>query len=139
MLQCLPAKDETLCQIQNFTQQDAILKTLAGIIKQGWPERRGYTSERSYFQERPCQEDAILETLAGVIKQGCLESKLCLLPEVQDYFPFKEKVTLQNGVFFKGDRVIIPFQMRAHSELKRKLNSSHLGVQACQRQVREAF
>jgi len=70
MLQCLPAKDETLCQIQNFTQQDAILKTLTGIIKQGWPE-----------------------------------SKFHLLLEVQDYFPFKEEVTLQNGVIFKRDRV----------------------------------
>ena len=91
MLQYLPVKDETLCQIQNFTQEDGILKTLAGVIKQGWP----------------------------------------------DYFPFKEELTLQNGVIFKGDCVIISFQTRA--KLKRKLHSSHLGVQACQRQAREAF
>ena len=95
MLQYLPVKDETLCQIQNLTQEEAILKKLAGVIKQGWPE-----------------------------------SKLYLPPEVQDYFPFKEELTLQNGVIFKGDRVVIPFQMRA--ELKRKLHSSHLGVQAYQ-------
>ena len=102
MLQYLPVKDETLCQIQNLTQEDAILKTLACVIKQGWPE-----------------------------------SKLHDLLEVQDYFPFKEELTLQNGVIFKGDRVVIPFQMRA--ELKRKLHSSHLGVQACQRRARDAF
>lgn len=96
MLRYLPVKDETLCQIQNLTQEDAILKTLAGVIKQGWPE-----------------------------------SKLHLPPEVQDYFSFKEELTLQNGVIFKGDRVVIPFQKRA--ELKRKLHSSHVGVQACQR------
>ena len=58
MLQYLPVKDETLCQIQNLAQ-DAILKTLAGVIKQGWPE-----------------------------------SKLHLPPEVQDYFLFKEELTL---------------------------------------------
>ena len=102
MLQYLPVKDETLCQIQNLTQEDAILKTLASVIKQGWPE-----------------------------------SKLHLPPEVQDYFPFKEELTLQNGVIFKGDRVVIPFQMR--TEIKRKLDSSHLEVQACQRRAREAF
>ena len=102
ILQYLPVKDETLCQIQNLTQEDAILKTLAGVIKQGWPE-----------------------------------SKPHLPPDVQDYFPFKEELTLQNGVIFKGDRVVIPFQMR--TELKRKLDSSHLGVQACQRRAREAF
>ena len=102
MLQYLPVKDETLCQIQHLTQEDAILKTLAGVITHGWPD-----------------------------------SKLRLPPEVQDYFPLKEELTLQNGVIFKGDRVAIPFQMRA--DLRRKLHASHLGVQACQRRAREAF
>jgi len=74
MLLYLPVKDETLCQIQNLTQEDAIPKTLARVIKQGWPE-----------------------------------SKLHLPPEVQDYFPFKEELTLQNGVIF-----IIPFQTSYH-------------------------
>ena len=35
MLQNHPVKDENLCQIQNLTQEDAILKTLAGFITQG--------------------------------------------------------------------------------------------------------
>ena len=71
------------------------------------------------------------------LASGWPESKFHLPPEVQDYFPFKEEITLQNRVIFKGERVVIPFQMRA--ELKRKLHSSHLGVQACQRRAREAF
>ena len=32
MLQYLPVKDETLCQIQNLIQEDAILQTLARVI-----------------------------------------------------------------------------------------------------------
>lgn len=102
MLHYLPVKDETLCQIQNLTQEDASLKTLTGVIKQGWPK-----------------------------------SKLYLQPEVQKYFPFREELTLQNRVIFEGDGVLITFQMRA--ELKRKLHSSHLRLQACQRRPREAF
>ena len=74
VLQYLPVKDETLCQIQHLPQEDAILKTLAGVITHGWPD-----------------------------------SKLRLPPEVQDYFPFKEELALQNGVIFKRDRVVIPF------------------------------
>jgi len=102
MLQYLPVKDETLCQIQHLPQEDTILKTLAGVITHGWPD-----------------------------------SKLRLPPEVQDYFPFKEELTLQNGVIFKGAHVVIPLQTRV--DFKRKLHASHLGVQACQRQAREAF
>ena len=96
MLQYLPVKDETLCQIQNLTQEDAILKTLAGVIKQDWPE-----------------------------------SKLRLPPEVQDYF--QRRAYTSKWSYFQGR----PCQMRA--ELKRKLPSSHLEVQACQRRAREAF
>ena len=40
MLQYLPLKDETPRQIQNLTQEDAILKTLAGVITQGWPDSK---------------------------------------------------------------------------------------------------
>ena len=43
MLQYLPVKDETLCQIQNLTQEDAI-RALAGVIKQGWPESKLHLS-----------------------------------------------------------------------------------------------
>ena len=89
-------------QIQNLTQEDAILKTLAHTIKQGWPE-----------------------------------SKLHLPLEVQDYFLCKEELTPQNRVIFKGDCVVISFQIRA--ELRRKLHSSHLGVQVCQISAQEAF
>ena len=85
----------------------------------------------------PVKDDAILKTLACIIKQGWPESKLHFPLEVQDYFPFKEELTLQNGVIFKGDRVVIPLQMRA--ELRRKLHSSHLGVQTCQRRAQKVF
>ncbi|PFX17543.1 Retrovirus-related Pol polyprotein from transposon 17.6 [Stylophora pistillata] len=69
MLQYLPVKDETLRQIQNLTQEDAILKTLACVIKQGWPEsklsptggsrllsiqRRTSSPRWIYFQRKPC-------------------------------------------------------------------------------------
>ena len=82
-------------------------------------------------------EDVVLRALANVIKLGWPESKPYLPSEIHDYFPFKEEPTLQNGVIFKGDRVIIPLKMR--DELKKKLHSSHLGIQACQRRAREDF
>ena len=83
------------------------------------------------------REDVVLRALANVIKLGWPESKPHLPSEIHDYFPFKEELTLQSGVIFKAHRVVIPLEMR--DELKRKLHSSHLGIQACQRRAREAF
>ena len=60
-----------------------------------------------------------------------------MTPEARAYFSFREELTLQNGVVFKGERLVIPSSMR--EELKMKLHASHLGIQACLRRAREAF
>ncbi|XP_022802534.1 uncharacterized protein K02A2.6-like [Stylophora pistillata] len=90
---------------------------------------------RAYLTPKEATEDQ--EDVMTVSDTRSPTVELCLPLEVQDYFPFKEELTLQNGVIIIGDRVVIPFQMRA--ELKRKLHSSHLGVQACLRRARKAF
>ena len=43
------------------------------------------------------------------------------------YYPFREELTIQNGVIFKGERVVIPAAL--HNSMINKLHSSHLGIQ----------
>ena len=70
------------------------------------------------------QDDEQLKLLGDLIRVGWPDCK-------------EEELTVQNGVLFKGDRVVIPFGMR--DELKKKLHASRLGVQACLRRAREVF
>ena len=56
---------------------------------------------------------------------------------MQDYFPFREKLTVQNGVVFKGERIVVPRCLRKC--IIDKLHASHLGIQACLRRAKEAF
>ena len=83
------------------------------------------------------QADEELRVLTNLIKCGWPETRSKVTPEARAYFSFREELTLQNGVVFKGERLVIPSSMR--EELKMKLHASHLGIQACLRRAREAF
>ena len=44
---------------------------------------------------------------------------------------------MYNGILFKGDRVIVPRDLR--SEMMKRVHSSHQGEQACFRRARDAL
>ena len=51
------------------------------------------------------------------------------------YHSFSDEMTIQDGVIFKGDRVVIPANMRA--EMKKEVHGAHGGMQACLSRARE--
>ena len=53
------------------------------------------------------------------------------------YWSYRDELSAQNGVLFKGQRVIIPEKMR--SEMLRKVHDAHLGQEACLRRARETL
>ena len=58
-------------------------------------------------------------------------------PVLHPYHPFRDELVEQNGVIFKGERLIVPPTMR-HSMIER-LHSNHAGVQATLRRARDVF
>lgn len=50
---------------------------------------------------------------------------------VREYWPIKEELSVQNGVLFRGQRVVIPKLMRA--EMLARIHCSHIGGDACYR------
>ena len=83
------------------------------------------------------RQDQQLQILTQVILQGWPDSIKKGKEDVHDYYPFRETLSVQNGIIFKGERVIIPYGLR--EEMKSKLHASHLGIQGCLRRAREAF
>ena len=45
---------------------------------------------------------------------------------VGKYFPFRDELTLQNGIIFKGERIVIPSSL--HSDMMAKTHASHIGI-----------
>ena len=87
--------------------------------------------------QKHTETDPDLQALASTIKAGWPDSKDKLKSQLQCYYPFREELTIQNGVIFKGERVVIPAAL--HNTMINKLHASHLGIQGSMRRAREAF
>ena len=73
--------------------------------------------------------DVELQALVTTIKEGSSESRADVPLKLQEYFPFSEELSIQDGVVFKGEWIIIPSTCR---------HASHLDVQGCLRRAKEA-
>ena len=81
--------------------------------------------------------DPELQLLKTIIQKGWPTDKLGIPPEVLPYFPIRDELSVQDGLNFHGERVVIPVTLR--TILKDKMHSSHLGVEGGLRRAREAI
>jgi len=81
--------------------------------------------------------DAELQALAPIITQGWPERRADVPSQLQVYFPFRDELSIQDGVVFKGERIIVPSSLRQC--MIDKVHASHLGIQGCLRRAKEAF
>ena len=77
------------------------------------------------------QEDNDLQVLIQVIQAGSPETKTDLPEPLKSYFQVRDELSVQDGMVFRGHRVIVPKSMRA--ETLRKIHKSHIGINGCLR------
>ena len=75
----------------------------------------------------------VMKELKTTIREGWPENKELLPARIRNYFPFCEELTLQNGLVFKGERLVVP--ERAREEMKARIHASHIGIQGCLRRA----
>ena len=83
------------------------------------------------------EKDESLQTLKAVIQQGWPDDKSALPPVVSPYFNMRDEISVQDGLIFKGERVVVP--KAARGELLRRIHNSHLGVNGCLNRARECL
>ena len=82
-------------------------------------------------------KDTSLQVLMQVISVGWPDNKKVVPLEVRAYFHCRDESSVQNGLIFKSDRVVVPTSLRA--DMIKKLHSSHSGIKESLRRAREAF
>ena len=95
------------------------------------------SEETQTRMQRETEEDEDLRDLKTVIRHGWPLRKEDVPVKVRDYFPFRDELTMQNGLIFKGERLVVPTSLR--EEMTEKLHSSHIGIQGCLRRARETL
>ena len=81
--------------------------------------------------------DESLQELNNVIVTGWPDVKDYLTPNVKQYFSYRDELTVQDGIIFRGERVVIPQSMRKGA--KEKVHHGHLGINVCLRRARDVM
>ena len=93
------------------------------------------TDDRLQKIREETNRDMTMQTLANTIIAGWPNDKTHVPLCIRNYWPFKDELATQNGIIYRGSRVVIPTRMR--SELRKRAHASHLGAQSTINKARE--
>ena len=85
--------------------------------------------------QQATKEDRTLQALKDVILTGWPEERKDIPAEVTPYFSVRDELAFQDGIIFRGQRIVVPTRLR--HDMKTKLHASHLGAESCLRRARE--
>jgi transposase InsO family protein len=85
------------------------------------------------IQEKTGTELAVLQE---VILTGWPDTKAESPIEVRSYWDSRDQLSVNDGVIYKGLRIVVPPSLREHT--LRLIHSSHLGIVKCKQRAREA-
>ena len=83
------------------------------------------------------RRDQSLRSLSETILVAWPDDEKDAPPLTHPYFSMRDELTVQDGLIFKENAVVIPRNLRA--AMKAKIHSSHLGIEACLRRARECL
>ena len=82
-------------------------------------------------------KDESLQVLSQVIRAGWPMKTSMVPTSAQPFFKYRDEMTLQNGLIFKGTKIVVPESL--HRCMLEETHKSHQGLQACLRRAREVF
>nr|XP_039254306.1 uncharacterized protein K02A2.6-like [Styela clava] len=87
--------------------------------------------------QKSTEIDSTMQTLRALIEDGWPITKKQLPRSMQEYFNFREDLTVQNGLILKGCRIVVPESAKQY--VRQRIHASHIGIQACIRRAREVL
>ena len=118
-------------QIFQLKQEQQLFQEIADINQVDYMR----LSEGTHQQIKKCTlADATLQSLMNTIMTGWPMSREDVPVSIREFWNYKEELTVQDGVLYKGMKVIVPTSMRP--QMIARVHSSHLGPDACARRAR---
>ena len=81
------------------------------------------------------EKDETCQKLAQYIKSGWPDDKSSLPHNLRTYWPYRDELTEQDGILYRGTRIIIPNKLR--QTLTSRAHASHNGIQKTLNTARE--
>ena len=80
-------------------------------------------------------QDPVLMQVGDTIRQGWPDEKNAVPEILRPYFNYRDELSAQDGIIYRGDRIVIPKSLQ--KEIKQKVHAGHLGINACLRRARD--
>ena len=81
--------------------------------------------------------DTQLCTLRKVILDGWPDKRSNCPPTIAQYWTFRDELTVTDGIIMKGEKIVIPREMR--QTMLDKIHAGHLGIAKCTRRARDVM
>lgn len=88
------------------------------------------------FQEETVN-DSDLQAVKSLIQSGWPENPKGLNPVIMPFFHIRDELATQEGLIFRGDRLVIPKSLR--KQMLSELHSAHQGIESTTRRARETI
>ena len=82
-------------------------------------------------------DDPVLQDLRRTIQQGWPSTKSGVLGALHAYYDFRDELTVQNDLVFKGSVVVVPAALRR--EMMEACHATHIGMEGCIRRAHESM
>ena len=76
-----------------------------------------------------------LTILGEIILRGWPNQKDGIPMEALPYFNYRDELTIQDGIIYRGDRIVAPKALR--QDMKNRVHAGHLGINSCLRRARD--
>ena len=95
------------------------------------------SDERLYEIQCHSKEDETLQALSKVIALGWPDTRQEVPDLVRPYFNYRDELHAEDGMLFKGNRIIVPKSLR--KKMLDVTHQGHIGLEGCLRRMREAL
>ena len=85
------------------------------------------------FQQKT--KDDPMQQLKETIELGWPERREAVPSEIRAFYSYRDKLTVQGQILFRGNSVIVPAAMR--SEMLKKIYAGHVGIESSLQRARE--
>ncbi len=71
--------------------------------------------------------DEALQSLLNLVMEGWPRDKTQVLPLCREYWPYRDEISCQDGILYRGNRVVIPTSLR--KMMLERVHATHQGVE----------
>lgn len=93
------------------------------------------TLEKKEIFQKETEVDSDLQLLIEYINNGWPINKKLIPQSVKPYFVVSEELSVIEGLIFKGNKIIVPKNLR--KQMLEKIHYNHLGIEKCKNRARE--